>query len=253
MSRNPAKPLLPGMARRRRQEFGPQAADDDDGEHVHRRRQQSRNDAGDEQFADVLLGDDAVDGEHRRRRQHGAERAAGGDHPGGERLRIAVAAHFRIGDGGEGGGGRHRRARDRGKAGAGRHGGDAQPALEMPDERIGGAEQLAAHAGVGHEGAHQQKHRNDAEGVIGHRAHRGVADDFQRRLAVDEIGEAAHADEAHRHAHRHAQQHQREQHDKAEDGDQVGAHMRLLERVQEKWKPVFRPDARCRFRLIRPA
>ena len=246
MSRKPASRSFQEWRGADGQEFRPQPADDDDGQHVHRRGQQSRNDAGDEQLADVLLGDDAVDGEHRRRRQHGAERAAGGDHPGGERLRIVVAAHFRIGDGGEGRGGRHRRARDRGKAGAGRDGGDAEPALEMADEGIGGAEQLAAHAGVGHERAHQQKHRNDAEGVIGHRAHRGVADDFQRRLAADEIGEAGHADEAHRHADRHAQQHQREQHDKAENGDQVGAHMRLLARRKVE---TFRPDAR----LIRPA
>ena len=139
------------------------------------------NDAGDEQLADVLLGDDAVDREHGRRRQHGAERAAGGDHAGGEGLRIVVAAHLRIGDGRERGGGRHRRAGNRGKAGAGGDGGDAEAAAEMADESVGGPEQLAAHAGVRHERAHQQEHRDDAEGVVGHRAHRGVADDLQRR------------------------------------------------------------------------
>ena len=56
------------------------------------------DDAGDEQLADVLLGDEAVDREHRRGRDHDAERAAGRDHAGGERLRVAVAAHLRIGD-----------------------------------------------------------------------------------------------------------------------------------------------------------
>ena len=189
---------------------------------------QARNDAGDEQLADVLLGDDAVDREHGRRRQHGAKRAAGGDHAGSEGLRIVVAAHLRIGDGRERGGGRHRRAGDRGKAGAGGDGGDAEAALEMSDEGIGGAEQFAAHAGVRHERAHQQEHRDDAEGVVGHRAHRGVADDLQRRVAADQIGKAGHADEPHRHADRHAQQHQHEQGDETEDGDRVGAHARLI-------------------------
>ena len=105
-------------------------------------------------------------------------------------LRVVVAPHFRIGDGGESGGGGDRRARDRGEAGAGRDGGDAEPALEMAEEGIGGAEQFAAHAGIGHERAHQQKHRDDAEGVIGHRAHRGQADAFQRRGAADDVGKA---------------------------------------------------------------
>ena len=34
------------------------------GRHVHADGQQARNDAGDEQLADILLGDDAVDREH---------------------------------------------------------------------------------------------------------------------------------------------------------------------------------------------
>ena len=44
----------------------------------------ARHDAGDEQLADVLLGDQAVDREHGRGRDHDAERAAGRDHAGGE-------------------------------------------------------------------------------------------------------------------------------------------------------------------------
>ena len=94
----------------------------------------------------------------------------------------------------------------------------------MADERIGGAEQFAAHPGIGNKRAHQQEHRDDAEGVVGHRAHRGVTDDFQRRIAVDQIGKAGHADEPHRHADRHAQQHQHEQRDKPQDRDRVAAH-----------------------------
>ena len=198
------------MTRRHRQEIRPQAADRHHRQHVHGGGEQSRNDAGDEQLTDILLGDDAVDREHGRRRQHGAERAAGGNDAGGEGLRIVVPPHFRIGDGGEGGGGRNRGAGDRGEAGAGGNGGDTKPAAEMADKRIGGAEQFAAHAGIGHERAHQQEHRDDAEGVIGHRPHRGVTDDLERGIAVDQIGKAADADQAHRHADRHAQQHQRE-------------------------------------------
>ena len=77
------------------------------------------------------------------------ERAAGRDHAGRKGLRIAEAAHFRIGHGREGRGGRDRRAADRGKAAAGADGGNAEPAAEMADKAVGGAEQLAAHAGIG--------------------------------------------------------------------------------------------------------
>ena len=64
------------------QKIRPHLADDHDREHVHRGGENAGNDAGDEQLADVLLGDDAVDREHGGRRQHGAERAAGGDDAG---------------------------------------------------------------------------------------------------------------------------------------------------------------------------
>ena len=94
----------------------------------------------------------------------------------------------------------------------------------MAKECIGGAKQLLTHAGIGDERAHQNKHWDDAEGIVGHRAHRGVADDLQRRLTVDEIGKARDADEAHRHADRHAHQHQAEQDQKTYDGDGFTAH-----------------------------
>ncbi len=94
----------------------------------------------------------------------------------------------------------------------------------MADETVGGVEQFAAHPGIGDERPHQQEHRNHAERIVGHRAHRGLADHFERRGKADEVAEAGDADEAHRHSHRHAQQHQREQRDKSEDGDGVGAH-----------------------------
>ena len=216
--------LLPRAARPGRQEVRPHPADDGDRHHVHHHGEDAGDDAGDEQLADVLLGDQAVDREHGRRRDHDAERAAGRDHAGRERLRIAVAAHLRIGDARERRGGRDRRAADRGEAAAGRDGGDAEPAAQMAEEGVGGAEQLAAHARRGRERAHQQEQRDDREIEVGHRPHRGVADVLERRPAADEIGEAADADEAHRHADRHAQQHQHEQRDEPDDGDGVGAH-----------------------------
>ena len=54
---------------------------------------------------------------------------------------------------------------------------------------------------------------------------------FSAGVAVDEVGKAADADEAHRHADRHAQQHQREQRDKSDDGDEHRCSPRSLDRL----------------------
>ena len=53
-------------------------------------REDAGQDAGHEQLADVLLGDDGVDRQHRRGRQHRAQRAAGRDDAGGEGLRVGA-------------------------------------------------------------------------------------------------------------------------------------------------------------------
>ena len=59
----------------------------------------------------------------------------------------------------------------------------------MTDKAVGGAEQIAAHAGVADEGSHQQEHRYDAEGVISQedarlRCARAISDDMRTRLAL---------------------------------------------------------------------
>jgi hypothetical protein len=191
---------------------------------MHDDREQAGNDSGDEQFADILLGDEAIDHQHRRGRQHGAERAADRDHAGRERLRIVETAHFRIGDRRKRRGGRDRRAGDRGERPARCDRRNAEAASPMTDERVGGPKQLAADAGDRNESAHQQEHRDDAEGIVGHRAHRGLADQLHRRPKAGETTEAGDADEPHRHADRHAQQHQCEEADEPDDRHDLAVH-----------------------------
>src|SRR5262249_46306397 len=72
-------------------------------------------------------GEEAVAGGARGGGQHGPKRPAGGDHAGGERLRIAVATHLRIGDGEKRRCGRDRGAGDCCKTAAGRDGRNAEP------------------------------------------------------------------------------------------------------------------------------
>ena len=94
----------------------------------------------------------------------------------------------------------------------------------MSDERVRGAEQFAADAGDGYERAHQQEHRNDAEGIVGDRAHGGLANQLHRRPKAGETTKPGDADEPHRHADRHAQKHQRKQADEADDRDDLAVH-----------------------------
>ena len=69
-----------------------------------------------------------------------AERAAGRDDAGRKALRVAIAAHFGIGDARERGCGGNRGAADGGEAAAGGYSGNAKPATQMADKRVGGAE-----------------------------------------------------------------------------------------------------------------
>ena len=63
--------------------------------HIHQDRDKARQDAGDEQLSDILLGDIAVDRQNHRRWDEDAERAAAGDHACGQFVGIAEAPHFR--------------------------------------------------------------------------------------------------------------------------------------------------------------
>src|SRR5262249_53951899 len=94
----------------------------------------------------------------------------------------------------------------------------------MADKGIGRAKKLTAHARVGNEGAHEQKHRDAPESVVGDSPHRRLPDQLERRRAAVEISKARYADETHRHADRHAQQHHRKQGEKTNDRDGIGAH-----------------------------
>src|SRR5262249_60173584 len=101
------------------------------------------------------------------------------------------------GDGGERGGRCTRRAADSGKPAAGGDRRDAQSAAQMADKGIGRAKKFTAHARVGDEGAHEQKHRDDPESVVGDRPHRRLPDQLERWRAAVEISKARYADETH--------------------------------------------------------
>ena len=194
---------------------------DDDGADVAADREQPRQDAGDEQLADVLLRQDAVDDHHHRGRDQDAERAAGGDRTRGERVGVAEALHRRHRHLGHGGGRGDRRARDGREAAARDDGGHGEPAAPVPQEGMGGLVQLLRQSGPRDQIAHQHEQRHDRErvrqaGLVRHRARHGEGG---RHTGLE--GEAGEADQPHREGDR--QPREREQQHGGE-GDQRFGH-----------------------------
>ena len=186
-------------------------ADERDGDQEHRREQEPGQHAGEEQLADRLLGENGVDHHAGARRDQDAERAAGGDHAGGEAVAVAVAAHLRQRDLADG-----RRARDRGagqrrEPGAGRDRRAGEAATPMADPGIGGGVEIARHSGQGRELSHQDEQRNDAERIRRCEVKRLGAEQRGGGRPAGERGKSDAADEQHRDADRHAQAEQHEQ------------------------------------------
>ncbi len=191
--------------------FGIAPGDPCHGEAEQHGRDDAGNDAGDEQLADAGLGHDAVDHHDDRRRDQDAERAAGRDRAGGERVAVAVLAHRRIGHLGEGRGGRDRGAADRAEAGAGDDGGHGKPAAPVAEEAVGGVIELVGHPRAHHEVAHQDEQRDDRQrvgqpGLVGH-----LRDHRRGDVEVELVGDAGEADDAHGEGHRHAQEREDEE------------------------------------------
>ncbi len=122
-----------------------------------------------EQPADIGLGEDPVDHHDGRRGDHDAEGAPARHHARGEPVGVAEALHGRIGHLGEGGGGGDRRAADSAETRRGPHRGHGQPAPQVADEGVGGAEELLGHARAGDEVAHEDEQRHHGEGVVASR------------------------------------------------------------------------------------
>ena len=93
----------------------------------------------------------------------------------------------------------------------------------MPYEGIGGTKEFTTHTRHRHKRTHQHEHGDDAKGVIGHGAHRGLANQLQSGATAHDVAVAAHAHQTHGHAHGYAQQHQGEKRYKANQGNGVWA------------------------------
>jgi hypothetical protein len=219
-------PLGQRRPRAGRPEIGAHAAHDDDGDDEQRREQQAGQEPGEEQLADRLLRQDAVDDEHGGRRDQDAQRAAGRHHAGREARIVVVAAHLRQRDAAHRDRRRHRGAGEGGKAGAGEDRCRGEPAAPVPEPRVRRGEEVLAHPRHRREVAHQHEQRYDAQRLDGGIRERVGAEDVQRGVGSVEHRDADGAHERHGDADRHPQEKQREQRRHAGDAGRGRAHRR---------------------------
>ncbi len=179
------------------------------------RQQQTRPDPGDEQVADALLGQDAVEDQEQRGRDHHAQHAGACDHPHGKARGIAVADHLRHRDLGED---RRRGDGDAGDRREDRVGPDrahAQAAPQAAEHRIGHVEGIASQPRLGHDEPHQHEKRHHAEEIAGNRVIRRQRHQLRRqeRRALDRPDPdegADHQRNGHEQPRQHGHEHRRQ-------------------------------------------
>ncbi len=208
----------------RRRDRGVAAGHDQNDDGVEHDRHQARDHRGHEQLGDVLLGGDGVDDEDDRGRDQKIDHAADGDERSREAVLVAVAAQLRQRGAAEGCGGRDGGTADGAEDGAGAEHRDAEPAADMPHEAARGGEQIAGHARLLGERAHEDEQRNDGEGIVrellvGVRLHVGEERAEARQVAVAEGADHQHG-QPYRHAYGDQQQHRAE----ADQGNRHSAH-----------------------------
>ena len=201
-----------------------QRRNDGDGGNEQHHQQKAGQDAGHEQAADGLLGQDGIDDKAGRGRDQKAKRAPRRHRAGGQRVAVTQPLHFRQGDLADGDGSRHRRPRDRRKQRAADHRGRGKPAPKASDPcecrviKAARKPRLRGHV------AQQDEHRHDDQRIVRDRAIAFGQQDRARRAAAFKEIKPAIADRQHRECDRGAQHHEAEQERNPDQPDNRGGH-----------------------------
>ena len=180
-----------------------------------RGEQQAGTDTGDEQLADRLLGDDAIEDQGQRGRDQDAQRAAGRDDAGRQSGRIAALAHLGNARGTDRRTGGGTRSAHRGEHRAGHHVGGAEAAGDASHPAVERGIQVAAGARLADCRAHQDEQRNGQQDEIVELRIQGFGDQphgFRRHVEQ-------HEDQRHR-AHRERDRHSGKQRNEGGDAEQ---------------------------------
>jgi hypothetical protein len=189
-----------------------------------RQQQQAGKDAGKEQPADRLFGENRVDDKAGRGRNQDTQRAARSDDAGRELGVIVEAVHLGERHLAHGQGRRNGRARKRGEAAAADHRRRGEAAPNLPDDGVGGIVELAAHAGDRGDIAHQDEEGNDDKLGRGGEGERFRCKQAGRGLEIPERGDAKEPDHEHREGDRHPDDQENKERCQADQADNGIAH-----------------------------
>ena len=138
---------------------------------------------------------------------------------------IAIAAHFRIGDARERGGGGDAHAGDEAEQRIAQDRRDGEPAGQPAAQPVGERIDVARGAAFGEKVAHQHEQRDDGEHVVAQRLIGGVGDEGAHHLDVAHHQvDAERGGDAERDRDVHAGKHQRQHHDDNNDHIEMAEH-----------------------------
>ncbi len=146
--------------------------------------EQARQERGEEQFADGLVGDDAIEDHQDARRDEHAERAARGDDGGGERGGVLALEHGWDHDPAHGRGGGGAGAGNGGEEHGSQHAHHAEPAAHVADDGLGDADQPARDAARLHDGPGEEEHGHSDQRERVHRIVKGLGEADERVAGV---------------------------------------------------------------------
>ena len=125
----------------------------------------SRQYAGNEKFANGLLGQYPINNQNGARWDKDAKGAGSGNGAGGQCIIVLILLHLRKRNFPHCSCRRRARSANRAEPGAGKYGGNRQAAAAVPDPGIGGPVKSAADSRSKGEGAHQDEHGDNTERV----------------------------------------------------------------------------------------
>src|SRR5690606_34722732 len=209
----------PGAALARASQAGCHASGHHNRAYVQHHAQDARQYSRNEQLADVIAGQHAIDNQGHAGRDHGTQGAGRGNSAACQGIGIAVALHGGVRDPGHGG--RRRKAGTAyGREHAARqHCGNGQTATTMTDKAISEIEQVFGDIRPCHQIAHQDEQRDDGQVVVMNQAIRGFRSHIGGRTPINYVSKATNTNQSHRYSDGYFQNHEHDQDDHASDND----------------------------------
>lgn len=193
-------------------------------DHEAQRAEEAGDDPRDEQVADGLLRQHAVNDEGGARRDEAADGPRTGQRAHGELVVVAVLAHLREGDGGHGDAARQHVPDDGPEQRAGGHAADGEPAAQVSEPLARAAVDVLAESGVEAQVAHEHEEHEGRPCIAAGRRVHGFAEGREARRNAAQVGDEDKAGGHECEGDGHAEEEEGEQEDEPGDAHDDAAH-----------------------------